>query len=287
MPLTIKTNALKYRKSDGSYSGIDSIAESSTAEQVAAIEAAGTSQTSAIQQAGTNQVASIQQKGTETLNSIPNDYTELSNEVDGLRSAIKDVGKGFNSTSANLLKTILNSIVYTSDQSQNIADLYNALIQTKTVQLVPIRSNTPNYTTFEYEPKSWQTALVWEPDYTITGGVMTVTFDDEVVTNFDIQVFLFDASKQPYKFFGYKNPENYNIEGELTPYWYDAGVNAGFANAKKTFSLSIPEGCYAFFCVRWTNPVYGGDEVTNATTAANWVLNDDGITVVIRGGVEA
>ena len=89
MPLTIKTNALKYRKSDGSYSGINSIAESSTAEQVAAIEAAGASQTSAVQQAGTNQVASIQQKGTETLNSIPNDYTELSNEVDNLRSAIE------------------------------------------------------------------------------------------------------------------------------------------------------------------------------------------------------
>lgn len=211
---------------------------------------------------------------------------EIGEDVTDLKGAIKEVGKGFSSSSANLLKTILNSIVYTSDQSQNIDDLYNAIIQTKTVQLVPIKSNTPNFTTFAYEPKSWQTALVWEPDYTITGGVMTVTFDDEIVTNFDIQVFLLDASKQPYKYAGYKNPENINVQGEWTPYLFNPGASAGFGKAAKTFSLSIPEGCYAFFCVRWNGTVYGGSEITSAGEAANWVINDDGITVVISGGVE-
>lgn len=226
------------------------------------------------------------QDGSITKQKLDQNLQQTVDDVGDLKSIVSENGKGFSSSSARLLKTILNSIVYTSDQSQNITDLYNALIKTKTVQLTPIKSNMPNSTTFAYEPKSWQTSLVWEPDYTITGGVMTVTFDDEVVTNFDIQVYLLDASKQPYKYFGYKNPENYNIEGEWTPYWYDPGVNAGFANAKKTFSLSIPEGCYAFFCVRWNNTVYGGAEVTDAATAANWVINDDGITVVISGGIE-
>lgn len=59
MPVTIKSAYIKYKDSLGQYVGIDSVAETSTAEQVAAIEA----------------------KGEEVLESIPADYSELSEAV--------------------------------------------------------------------------------------------------------------------------------------------------------------------------------------------------------------
>ena len=219
------------------------------------------------------------------------DKTWSANKIDGeisqLKSALKENGKGFQKSSADILREILNNIVYTSDQSENINDLYDALVTKKNVTLTPIKANLPNTTTFAYEAKSWQSSLVWEPDYTITGGVMTVTFDDEVVTNFDIQVFIFDANKQPYKYAGYKNPENLNVQGNWTPYLYNPGTSSGFGSAAKTFNLTIPDGCYAFFAVRWNGTVYGGSEITTAGDAANWVINDSGITVTINGGVES
>lgn len=77
MPITIKTNAMKYKKSDGTYEGFNAIAQESTAQQIASIQSAGTAQ-----------VDSVEQKGAEVLASIPSDYTELTSEVGSLKSAI-------------------------------------------------------------------------------------------------------------------------------------------------------------------------------------------------------
>lgn len=76
MPITIKTNAMKYKKSDGTYEGFNAIAQESTAQQIASIQSAGTAQ-----------VDSVEQKGAEVLASIPSDYTELTSEVGSLKSA--------------------------------------------------------------------------------------------------------------------------------------------------------------------------------------------------------
>lgn len=80
MPVTFRAADVKYKNSQGQYQGINSVSETTTAEQVAAVNTAG----------GT-QVAAVQAKGQEVLNSIPSDYTALSDDVDDLQQYIKNV----------------------------------------------------------------------------------------------------------------------------------------------------------------------------------------------------
>ncbi len=121
MPVTIKAANLKYKDSNGEYVGVNSISDQTTAEQLAAINTAGTqkvnavnaagttqvaavnlagtthtaainnagtTQVSAVNSAGANQVSAVNTKGQEVLESIPEDYSTLSDEVDSLLSAI-------------------------------------------------------------------------------------------------------------------------------------------------------------------------------------------------------
>lgn len=165
-------------------------------------------------------------------------------------------------------------------------DVLITAIAYSTRYLVPVRSGYPDQTTFVYAKAAWQDSLVFENE-AISGGKMIVTFDDEIVTNWQFGVYVLDANKNPLKYTGHKDPDNLNVEGDWSPVWYDAGVTGGsFGTAKKTFNLNIPDGCYAFLFLRWNGAVYGGSTVTNPSTAANWVLNNNGITVGIKGGVE-
>ena len=69
MPITIKSTELKYKNpSTGNYQGIDAVAETTTSQQCALIEA----------------------KGIETRATIPSDYTTLSDNVTALNSAINE-----------------------------------------------------------------------------------------------------------------------------------------------------------------------------------------------------
>lgn len=88
MPVTIKSAAMKFKAANGSYIGIDAIADATTAQQVAAVSAEGVAQKSAIQTEGAAQQAAVVAKGAETLESIPSEYTELSNDVNSLKSAL-------------------------------------------------------------------------------------------------------------------------------------------------------------------------------------------------------
>ena len=81
MSVVIKTNAMKYKDSNGDYQGFNAIAQESTAQQLADIESAGQTQ-----------ITAIQQKGAETYASIPDDYTELSDEVTDLKSHFAKLG---------------------------------------------------------------------------------------------------------------------------------------------------------------------------------------------------
>lgn len=70
MPITIKSTELKYKNpSTGQYQGIDAVAERTTSEQCALIEA----------------------KGAETIASIPSDYTTLADDVRDLNGALNTV----------------------------------------------------------------------------------------------------------------------------------------------------------------------------------------------------
>ena len=81
MPVTIKTASMKYKDPEsGEYIGIDAVAETTTAEQVATIKAAGQQER-----------AAIEQKGEDTLASISLDYTELSGQVSELKSAFTNL----------------------------------------------------------------------------------------------------------------------------------------------------------------------------------------------------
>ena len=51
MPITIKTAAMRYKDAQGQYVGVDAVAETTTSEQVAAVEAAGAEQIAAIEAA--------------------------------------------------------------------------------------------------------------------------------------------------------------------------------------------------------------------------------------------
>ena len=59
MPIAIKTVNLKYKNAQGQYVGVNTVGETTTAEQIAAIEA----------------------KGEEVIESIPSDYSALTDEV--------------------------------------------------------------------------------------------------------------------------------------------------------------------------------------------------------------
>ena len=107
MPITVKAANLKYKNSNGEYVGVNSISDMTTADQLAAINTAGTAQTNAVNSAGTTQVAAvnsagatqvtnIQNKGTEVLESIPDEYSDLVGEVDTIKSAINAIATGEN-----------------------------------------------------------------------------------------------------------------------------------------------------------------------------------------------
>ena len=164
-------------------------------------------------------------------------------------------------------------------------DVIITAVAMTTIYLTPVRANAPDTTTYEYELKSWQTSLCYE-NKTIKGGTMVVTFDDAVVTGWDVEIFVLDSNKSPYEAAGYKNPENLNIEGHWTPYYVPAGSGSlSFGTVKKSFYLTVPENCYAFLYMRWQNATYDGTTVTDSVTAATWAING-GLTVGIKGGVE-
>lgn len=102
MPVTIKSAAMKFKAANGSYVGIDAIADATTAQQVAAVSDEGVAQKSAIQTEGAAQQAAIVAKGAETLESIPSEYTELSNDVNSLKSAVVNLIDG---TGAGVIET--------------------------------------------------------------------------------------------------------------------------------------------------------------------------------------
>lgn len=91
MPITIKSTEIKVKGPNG-YIPLDTFAEESSAEKIAAINTAAT-----------QKIAAIETKGQETLESIPNDYTELTQQVSALKS---DVDEFYMKKSTNNLFTL-------------------------------------------------------------------------------------------------------------------------------------------------------------------------------------
>lgn len=95
MSYVIKPRKIKVKDSEGVYREINAVAEETTEQKLAAINAAGTTQVGAvntagaealneiadqvsnIQAAGAEQITAVEEKGTEVLQSIPDDYTDV------------------------------------------------------------------------------------------------------------------------------------------------------------------------------------------------------------------
>lgn len=76
MPVTIKSRTVNFRETGSDqFVGVDTIAETSTAQQVAAIEAAGA-----------EQIDALEDKGEEIIADWPQDYSTLTNDVSSLKS---------------------------------------------------------------------------------------------------------------------------------------------------------------------------------------------------------
>lgn len=87
MPVTIRNGQVKIKGTNG-YVSVDTLADSTTASRIAAINAVGAEALGNIQDEGAAQVAAIEQKGEDVLADIPADYTELSDAVSELNSAL-------------------------------------------------------------------------------------------------------------------------------------------------------------------------------------------------------
>ena len=91
MPVTIRQGTVNFKDSNSQYIPMNTVAEQTTASQVAAIQSEGATQVAAVQSAQSTAIAAIQTKKEDTLDDIPSDYTELYGEVQDLKSAVNDI----------------------------------------------------------------------------------------------------------------------------------------------------------------------------------------------------
>lgn len=116
MPIEIKKGILNVKDSNGNYIGLDVVAQETTDQQIASIQAAGAAQVSA-----------VQQKGVETLESIPDDYTELSGEVADLNNAIDaiEVLPGSTKLSGSDISAATGDVTYSVDSATGALTITN------------------------------------------------------------------------------------------------------------------------------------------------------------------
>lgn len=88
MSITLKQGLISYKDSNGVYQRINTIGETTTAEQVASIQSAGTQALTSVQTAKNQAVAKVQETA-EGL--VPYDYTELVGQVEDVKDAIVKV----------------------------------------------------------------------------------------------------------------------------------------------------------------------------------------------------
>lgn len=152
MPFVFKKSNLKYKNGQGQYVGINTVSDTATADQIAAIQTAGSAQTSAVNAAGQTQtsavnsagqtkvtavndagaaqIAAVQAKGVEVISSIPQDYTSLSNDVQDLSSAFESLPT--NETGLELLEKETGNSGLTETALAVIGLLFDRMPQNET-----------------------------------------------------------------------------------------------------------------------------------------------------------
>ena len=165
MPVTLKQGLMKYKNGQGEYVGINTVGETGTAQQIAAITTAGTTQVGNVNQAGTTQtqavntagntqvqavnaagttqVSAVNTKGQEVLESIPADYSELSEDVSSLKSAfdslddeVHDPVTGLDGKAPVIISTASGDIASFDDGADGMP------VNGMTVQIEPVQEGT-------------------------------------------------------------------------------------------------------------------------------------------------
>ena len=110
---------------------------------------------------------------------------------------------------------------------------------------------------------------------TVTGGTLSVEFDDTVYTDINMQVYLFDADGTPYKFCGYSVHNASGVQGDwVFDNWKDPGASGvSYGKCAKSFTTVIPDGKY---CMVTFN--------LGSNAKAVWAM-DGGMVMTVIGGV--
>lgn len=99
MPAVIKKAQVHYKDASGQYVSTDVVAEQTTAQKVAQLQAEGAAQMQA-----------IQTKGEQTRASIPADYTALSDQVGNLKSAVNDCEAAIGRTDVSVGHWVIGTV---------------------------------------------------------------------------------------------------------------------------------------------------------------------------------
>lgn len=131
----------------------------------------------------------------EDINNIENGIYEAHQELKNLHEDGKITGGGINSTAKNLLQTILQNAVYTSNQSANITTLISALGSnesgggdTPTVKTYTITNNlthcsNSNTSTSVNENSNYAATITPSKGYTLAGGNISITMGGADITS--------------------------------------------------------------------------------------------------------
>lgn len=137
-------------------------------------------------------------------------------------------------------------------------------------------STYPNSKTFEYEEKTAKDGYWVYKQSAIAGGILSVDWDTNELTQFDVILYLFDIDGNPYKYAQSEyDPANKNLSGEkYNVVWCNPGVSGGFCKATAPFTVQIPDGCTVMLCMRSANAIFPeGSSLTGLSGVAPTFFN--------------
>ena len=147
--------------------------------------------------------------------------------------------------------------------------------QTETLELV-YTASYPNVTTFAYTEQASAGTYAVAKRGNLAGGVLSVAFDETIATNWNLNLYVFDADGNPYL----QTDKSSTGSGELKwggtvynePKWEAVGAGGGFGTVVAPFTIQLPAGCTCIACLR-----AGQSGISDFTT---WAKNG-GITFTV------
>ena len=147
--------------------------------------------------------------------------------------------------------------------------------QTETLELV-YTASYPNVTTFAYTEQASAGMYAVAKRGNLAGGVLSVAFDETIATNWNLNLYVFDADGNPYLQTDKSSAEDEDLKWGGTVYnepkWEAVGAGGGFGTVVAPFTIQLPAGCTCIACLR-----AGQSGISDFTT---WAKNG-GITFTV------